>query len=106
VIGPGEVAAVIEAQIAVADAKATAPPGKVRTEAAAHMSAAHVRTAETATHVAASEPAAHMSAAEAAAHMATTSAHVTATAAAARKRVSCQSPGERGSRCQNDHCLS
>jgi hypothetical protein len=76
------------------------------------MPAAYVRTAETTGHVAASETAAHMSAAEAAdmaataTHMTATSAHVTAATAAARKRVSCEAPGESGSRCQNDHGLT
>jgi hypothetical protein len=85
--------------IVASETKATARPGKVLawTEAAAH-----VRTAETAAHVAAT----HMRAAKAAAYMATTAAHVTATTAAARKRVSCQSPGESGGRCQNDHGLT
>jgi hypothetical protein len=69
-------------------------------ETAAHAGstkvAAYAGTAEAAAHVsAAAEPAAHMSA--------TTEA---ATSPAARKRVSGQSPGESGSRRQDDHSLT
>jgi peptidoglycan hydrolase CwlO-like protein len=65
-------------------------------KAAAHASAA----AEPTAHVAATEPAAHMSA--------TTEPPAVSTAAspAARESVSGQSPGESGSRRQNDHGLA
>jgi len=65
-------------------------------KAAAHASAA----AEPAAHVAATEPAAHMSA--------TTEPPAVSTPASpdARERVSGQSPGESGSRRQNDHGLA
>jgi hypothetical protein len=66
----------------------TARPGKVPTCKAA------VEAAKAAAHMATTEPASHMATTESAAHMGTTTAHMTA--AAARKRVSEQSPCESG----------
>jgi hypothetical protein len=105
--------------------EAAARLGKMPTRKAAAefpapaKAAAHMAAAESATHMAATttETAAHMAAAttEAATHMSAattteTSATVsspttTATSPAARKRVSGHSPGESGSRSQNDHDL-
>jgi hypothetical protein len=68
------------------------------TEAAAQMSAA----AEPAHMSAAAEPTAHMSATS----ETTTVSTPTTASPAARKRVSGQSPGESGSRSQNDHGLA
>jgi hypothetical protein len=62
------------------------------------------------TEMASAKAAAHVSAAKAAAHVTATAAAVStaasAASAAARKRVSAQSPGESGSRSQNDHRLT
>jgi hypothetical protein len=74
-------------------------------ETAAHAGstkvAAYASTAEATAHVsAAAEPATHMSATK---ETATVS---TPTSPAARKRVSGQSPGESGSRRQDDHSLT
>jgi len=68
-------------------------------KAAAHASAA----AEPAAHVAATEPAAHMSATT---EPPAVSTPTTVSTPAARERVSGQSPGESGSRRQNDHGLA
>ena len=63
--------------------------------------AAYAGTAEAAAHVSvAAEPATHMSATTEAATVSTP------TSPAARKRVSGQSPGESGSRSQDDHGLT
>ena len=83
-------------------------------EPAAHAGAAaepaHVSAAEpahvTATHVAATEPAAHMSATPETPAVSTPATVSTAETPAARERVSGQSPGESGSRRQNDHGLT
>ena len=79
-------------------------------KAAAHAGAAaepaHVSAAEPAAHVAAAEPAAHMSATTEPPAVSTPTTVSTATSPAARKRVSGQSPGESGSRSQNDHGLT
>jgi hypothetical protein len=75
-------------------------------EMAAAEAAAHASAAEAAAHMSATEATAHMPATEATAHMpatAETSTVPTPTSAAARKRVSSQSPGESGSRRQDDH---
>jgi hypothetical protein len=61
---------------------------------------AEMAKARAAAHVSAAEPAAHMSATT---ETATVS---TPTSPAARKRVSGQSPGESGSRRQDDHSLT
>jgi hypothetical protein len=74
-------------------------------KAAAHASAA----AKAAAHAsAAAEPAAHVAATEPAAHMSATTEPPVSTPASpdARERVSGQSPGESGSRRQNDHGLA
>jgi hypothetical protein len=83
-------------------------------EPAAHAGAAaepaHVSAAEpahvTATHVAATEPAAHMSATPETPAVSTPATVSTAETPAARERISGQSPGESGSRRQNDHSLA
>jgi hypothetical protein len=82
-------------------------------ESAAHAGAAaepaHASAAEpahvTATHVAATEPAAHMATPETPA-VSTPTTVSTPASPAARERVSGQSPGESGSRRQNDHGLA
>jgi hypothetical protein len=71
-------------------------------KATAHASAA----AEPAAHVAATEPAAHMSATTKPPAVSTPTTVSTPASPAARKRVSGQSPGESGSRSQNDHSLA
>jgi hypothetical protein len=80
-------------------AEVAARCGKVLTRKAAAESPA--RTAEMA------DPTAHVSAAaDPAAHMSATTEPTTVStpaSPAARKRVSSQSPGESGSRCQDDH---
>jgi hypothetical protein len=83
-------------------------------EPAAHAGAAaepaHVSAAEpanvSATHVAATEPAAHMSATPETPAVSTPTTVSTAETPAARERISGQSPGESGSRRQNDHGLA
>ena len=79
-------------------------------KAAAHASAtakpAHVSAAEPAAHVAATEPAAHMSATTEPPAVSTPTTVSTPASPAARERVSGQSPGESGSRRQNDHGLA
>ena len=79
-------------------------------KAAAHAGAAsepaHVSAAEPAAHVAAAEPAAHMSATTEPPAVSTPTTVSTPASPAARKRVSGQSPGESGSRSQNDHGLT
>jgi hypothetical protein len=83
-------------------------------EPAAHAGAAaepaHVSAAEpahaSATHVAATEPAAHMSATPEPPAVSTPTTVSTPASPAARERVSSQSPGESGSRRQNDHGLA
>jgi len=71
-------------------------------KAAAHASAA----AEPAAHVAATEPAAHMSATTEPPAVSTPTTVSTPASPALRERVSGQSPGESGSRRQNDHGLA
>jgi len=83
-------------------------------EPAAHAGAAaepaHVSAAEpahvTATHVAATEPAAHMSATPETPAVSTPTTVSTSETPAARERISGQSPGESGSRRQNEHGLA
>jgi hypothetical protein len=83
-------------------------------EPAAHAGAAaepaHVSAAEpahvSATHVSAAEPAAHMSATPEPPAVSTPATVSTPASPAARERVSGQSPGESGSRRQNDHGLA
>ena len=93
----------------MASAKATAH-ASAAAEPAAHAGAAaepaHVSAAEPAAHVAATEPAAHMSATTKAPAVSTPTTVSTPASPAARKRVSGQSPGESGSRSQNDHSLA
>jgi hypothetical protein len=76
----------------------------------AHVSATHVAATEpahvSATHVAATEPAAHMSATPETPAVSTPTTVSTAETPAARERISGQSPGESGSRRQNDHGLA
>jgi hypothetical protein len=94
-------------------AEVAARLGKVLTRKAAAESparTAEMAPAKAAAHVsAAAERAAHMSATtETAAHMSATTAAIvsTPTSPAGRKRVSGQSPGESGSRRQDDHGLT
>jgi hypothetical protein len=82
----------------MASAKAAAH-ASAAAKAAAHASAA----AEPAAHVAATEPAAHMSATT---DVSTPTTVSTPASPDARERVSGQSPGESGSRRQNDHGLA
>jgi hypothetical protein len=85
----------------MASAKATAH-ASAAAEPAAHAGA----TAEPAAHVAATEPAAHMSATTKPPAVSTPTTVSTPASPAARERVSGQSPGESGSRRQNDHGLA
>src|SRR6266508_2140621 len=91
-------------------------PAKAAAHASAAAEAAHASAAAEAAHVsAAAEPAAHMSATGETAAVSTAEAPAVSTSAtpavsastssAARKRVSGQSCGERGSRSQDDHSL-
>ena len=75
-------------------------------EPAAHAGAAAEPAHASATHVAATEPAAHMSATPETPAVSTPTTVSTAETPAARERVSGQSPGESGSRRQNDHGLA
>jgi hypothetical protein len=84
---------------------AAAEPAHVSAAEPAHVSAAepaHV----SATHVAATEPAAHMSATPETPAVSTPTTVSTAETPAAREHISGQSPGESGSRRQNDHSLA
>ena len=75
-------------------------------EPAAHAGAAAEPAHVSATHVAATEPAAHMSATPETPAVSTPTTVSTAETPAARERISGQSPGESGSRRQNDHGLA
>ncbi len=83
-------------------------------EPAAHTGAAaepaHASAAEpahvSATHVSAAEPAAHMSATPEPPAVSTPTTVSTPASPAARQRISGQSPGESGSRRENDHGLA
>ena len=75
-------------------------------EPAAHAGAAAEPAYMSATHVAATEPAAHMSATTDPPAVSTPTTVSTPASPAARERVSGQSPGESGSRRQNDHELA
>jgi hypothetical protein len=91
----------------MASAKAAAHAGAAGEPA--HVSAAepaHVSAAESAAHVAATEPAAHMSATTEPPAVSTPTTVSTPASPAARERASAQSPGESGSRRQNDHGLA
>jgi hypothetical protein len=83
-------------EVSAAKAPTEVSPAEV---SAAHASAA----AEPAAHVAATEPPAHMSATT---EPPAVSTPTTVSTPAARERVSGQSPGESGSRRQNDHSLA
>jgi len=72
-------------------------------EPAAHAGAAAEPAHASAAHVSATEPAAHMSATP---EPPAVSTPTTVSTPAARKRISGQSPGESGSRRQNDHGLA
>jgi hypothetical protein len=100
-------AAAEPAHVSATHVAATEPAAHVAaTEPAAHMSATHVAATEPAAHVAATEPAAHMSATPETPAVSTPTTVSTAETAAARERISGQSPGESGSRRQNDHSLA
>ena len=90
----------------MASAKATAHASAAAEPAGATAEPAHVSGAEPAAHVAATETPAHMSATTEPPAVSTPTTVSTATSPAARKRVSGQSPGESGSRSQNDHSLA
>src|SRR6266511_551038 len=103
-MAPAKAAAHASAAAKAAHASAAAKA----THASAAAEAAHASAAAEAAHVsAAAEPAAHMSATgeTAAVSTADTPAVSASTSSAARKRVSGQSCGERGSRSQDDHSL-
>jgi hypothetical protein len=76
---------------------ASAEPSHSSAAKPAHVSAAHV---------AATEPAAHMSATPETPAVSTPTTVSTPASPAARERISGQSPGESGSRRQNDHGLA
>jgi hypothetical protein len=75
-------------------------------EMASAKAAAHASAAEPAAHMAATEPAAHMSATTEPPAVSTPTTVSTPASPDARERVSGQSPGESGSRRQNDHGLA
>ena len=87
-----------------------AEPANVSATHVAATEPAHVSAAEpahvSATHVTATEPAAHMSATPDTPAVSTPTTVSTAETPAARERISGQSPGESGSRRQNDHGLA
>ena len=85
---------------------ASAEPAHASAAEPAHVSATHVATTEPAAHVAATEPAAHMSATTEPPAVSTPTTVSTPASPAARQRISGQSPGESGSRRQNDHGLA
>jgi hypothetical protein len=88
--------------------KAAAESPASTAEMAPAKAAAHMGAAESATHMSATESATHMSATTETTGVSTPAAATvsTPTSPAARKRVSGQSPGESGSRSQNDHGLA
>jgi hypothetical protein len=88
----------------MASAKAAAH-ASAATESGAAAEPAHVSAAEPA-HVSAAEPAAHVSATTDPPAVSTPTTVSTPASPAARERVSGQSPGESGSRRQNDHGLA
>ena len=89
-----------------AHAGAAAEPAHASATEPAHVSATHVAATEPAAHVAATEPAAHMSATPETPAVSTPTTVSTPASPAARERVSGQSPGESGSRRQNNHGLA
>jgi hypothetical protein len=109
-----EVAAHLGMLTRKAATESRATTGEMASAEPAHVSAAaepaHARAAEpahvSAAHVSATKPAAHMSATTEPPAVSAPTTASTATSPAARKRVSGQSPGESGSRSQNDHSLA
>jgi hypothetical protein len=108
------IAAEVAAHLSMLTRKAATESRATTGKMASAKAAAHARAAAEPAHLSATEPA-HMSAAEPAAHMsATTDPPAVSTpttvstpaSPAARKRISGQSPGESGSRRQNDHGLA
>jgi hypothetical protein len=75
-------------------------------EPAAHAGAAAQPAHVSAAHVSATEPAAHVAATTEPPAVSTPTTVSTPASPAARKRISGQSPGESGSRRQNDHGLA
>jgi predicted flap endonuclease-1-like 5' DNA nuclease len=75
-------------------------------EPAAHAGAAAEPAHVSAAHVSATEPAAHVAATTEPPAVSTPTTVSTPASPAARKRISGQSPGESGSRRQNDHGLA
>jgi hypothetical protein len=118
------IAAEVAAHLGMLTRKAATESRATTGEMASAKAAAHASAAAEPAHVSAAEPAAHAGAAAEPAHVSATAepaAHVAATepaavstpttvstpaSPAARERVSGHSPGESGSRRQNDHGLA
>jgi hypothetical protein len=97
------IAGEVAAHLGMLTRKAATESRATTGEMASAKAAAHASAAEPAAHVAATEPAAHMSATT---EPPAVSTPTTVSTPAARERVSGQSPGESGSRRQNDHGLA
>jgi hypothetical protein len=100
------IAAEVAAHLGMLTRKAATESRATTGEMASAKAAAHASAAEPAAHMAATEPAAHMSATTEPPAVSTPTTVSTPASPAARKRVSGQSPGESGSRRQNDHGLA
>jgi hypothetical protein len=100
------IAAEVAAHLGMLTRKAATESRATTGEMASAKAAAHASAAEPAAHVAATEPAAHMSATTEPPAVSTPTTVSTPATPAARERVSGQSPGESGSRRQNDHGLA
>ena len=97
------IAAEVAAHLGMLTRKAATESRATTGEMASAKAAAHASAAAEPAHVsAAAEPAAHVAATEPAA-VSTPTTVSTPASPAARERVSGQSPGESGSRSQNDH---
>ena len=100
------IAAEVAAHLGMLTRKAATESRATTGEMASAKAAAHASAAEPAAHVAATEPAAHMSATTKPPAVSTPTTVSTPASPAARERVSGHSPGESGSRRQNDHGLA
>ena len=100
------IACEVAAHLGMLTRKAATESRATTGEMASAAEPAQVSAAEPAAHVAATEPAAHMSATTKPPAVSTPTTVSTPASPAARERVSGHSPGESGSRRQNDHGLA
>jgi hypothetical protein len=100
------ITAEVAAHLGMLTRKAATESRATTGEMASAKAAAHASAAAEAAHVAATEPAAHMSATTEPPAVSTPTTVSTPASPAARERISGQSPGESGSRRQNDHGLA